>query len=367
MVSFGDDVRRLIPTNRCYESEQRKTSSPEAPNPTAEEQAKSRPTQRRITKQRRHGHDAFIEDARRSRRKTSSDRRRRSRRGGDRCNGRDAGSSGANAEYPVSEHLGDLVRELEQPPVPESRDLSELVQRAISRSAGPRDRRELARVDPALLENLLNNAGEVSIFHSRLTQQMGQVQFNLQELGETVARLREQLRNLEGATEAQIIYQHQTERHEDAEVDPLTLERYSKIQQLSRSLAETSNDVSSIKDLLQNLVGDTEALLVQQARTAAELQDGLMRTRMVGFHQQGARLARLARQTGSEHGKRVELTLHGGGEIDRQVLEKIMPPLEHMVRNAVIHGIETPDERAAAGKPMSALSPSTCGAKARRS
>ncbi|MBT8442984.1 MAG: response regulator, partial [Gammaproteobacteria bacterium] len=112
-----------------------------------------------------------------------------------------------------------------------------------------------------------------------------------------------------------------------------------------------ANDVSSLKDLLQNLVGDTEALLVQQARTAAELQDGLMRTRMVGFEKQGSRLARLTRQTGAEHGKTVELALDGGGEIDRQVLEKMMPPLEHMVRNAVVHGIESPEERAAAGKP----------------
>jgi len=250
---------------------------------------------------------------------------------------------------PVSRQLGELARELERPAVPETRDLGELVQR---RPAEPPStgRRELARVDPALLENLLNNAGEVSIFHSRLTQQMVQIQFNLEELGQTVIRLREQLRNLEMATEAQIIYQHHVDQAGDDEVDPLSLERYSKIQHLSRSLAETSNDVSSIKDLLQNLVGDTEALLVQQARTAAELQDGLMRTRMVGFHQQGTRLSRLARQTGSEHGKRVDLSLHGSGEIDRQVLEKMMPPLEHMVRNAVIHGLETSAEREAAGK-----------------
>ncbi len=249
----------------------------------------------------------------------------------------------------VSEQLGELARELERPPVPEERDLAELVQRPAPERVAA-GRRELARVDPALLENLLNNAGEVSIFHSRLTQQMSQIQFNLEELGQTVIRLREQLRNLEMATEAQIIYQHRMDRGADEQVDPLTLERYSKIQQLSRSLGETSNDVSSLKDLLQNLVGDTEALLVQQARTAAELQDGLMRTRMVGFHHQAARLARLARQTGSEHGKRVELSLHGGGEIDRQVLEKMMPPLEHMVRNAVIHGIEAEEERVAAGK-----------------
>jgi len=249
---------------------------------------------------------------------------------------------------PVSEQLGELARELEQPAVPEMRDLTELVQRPVAEI--PVRSRELARVDPALLENLLNNAGEVSIFHSRLTQQMSQIQFNLEELGQTVIRLREQLRGLEMATEAQIIYQHQSDQMGGDEVDPLTLERYSKIQQLSRSLAETASDVSSLKDLLQNLVGDTEALLVQQARTAAELQDGLMRTRMVGFQQQGTRLSRLARQTGAEHDKRVELALHGGGEIDRQVLEKMMPPLEHMVRNAVIHGIEIPGERESAGK-----------------
>jgi chemosensory pili system protein ChpA (sensor histidine kinase/response regulator) len=251
---------------------------------------------------------------------------------------------------PASEQLGELARELELPPVPETRDLSDLMPRAPAEPA-VRERRELARVDPGLLENLLNAAGEVSIFHSRLTQQMGQIQFNLEELGQTVIRLREQLRSLEVATEAQIIYQHQTEQRFDEEVDPLTLERYSTIQQLSRALAETSSDVGSLKDMLQNLVGDTEALLAQQARTAAELQDGLMRTRMVGFHQQGTRLERLARQTGNEHGKRAELVVHGGGEIDRQVLEKMMPPLEHMVRNAVIHGIETPEEREAAGKP----------------
>jgi len=249
---------------------------------------------------------------------------------------------------PASEQLGELARELEAPAIPEIGDLAELVQQ-VPEMRVP-ERRDFARVDPELLENLLNNAGEVSIFHSRLSQQMGQIQFNLVELGQTVVRLRDQLRNLEMATEAQIIYRHHLDSGDD-NVDPLTLERYSKIQQLSRSLAETANDVSSLKDLLQNQASDTEALLVQQARTAAELQEGLMRTRMVGFQQQGARLARLVRQITAEHGKQAELLLHGGGEIDRQVLEKMLPPLEHMIRNAIIHGIESPDEREAAGKP----------------
>ena len=245
---------------------------------------------------------------------------------------------------PTLEQIGQLARELEEPPRPvkAAADVGGLV---------TPERREVARVDPEVLENLLNNAGEISIFHSRLSQQMSRIQFNLEELGQTVVRLRDQLRNLELATEAQILYLHQSEMAKDEEFDPLQLDRYSRIQHLSRSLAETASDVSSLKDLLQNLTSDTEALLVQQSRTANELQDQLMRTRMVPFQQHAARLARLVRQTAAEHDKQAELALRGSGELDRQVLEKMLPPFEHMLRNAVIHGIESPEERETAGKP----------------
>ena len=103
-------------------------------------------------------------------------------------------------------------------------------------------------------------------------------------------------------------------------------------------MAETASDVSSLKDLLQNLSADTEGLLVQQDRTTTELQDQLMRTRMVPFDQHGSRLARLVRQTAKDQGKLAELSIVGSGDLDRQVLEKMLPPFEHMLRNAVIHG-----------------------------
>ena len=256
-------------------------------------------------------------------------------------------------ELPAAAQLGQLARELDEPPRPESGDLDSLLPGAAQREPAVRERRDFARVDPGVLENLLNAAGEVSIFHSRLSQQLGQIQFNLEELDQTVVRLKDQLRNLEIATEAQIIYQHQADANSDEPFDPLSLERYSKIQQLSRALAETTSDIGSLKDLLQNKTGDTEALLVQQARTAAELQDGLMRTRMVSFEQHTGRLSRLVRQMSNEQGKKAELTIQSSGEIDRQVLEKMVPALEHMIRNAVIHGIESAEERVAAGKPES--------------
>ncbi len=109
--------------------------------------------------------------------------------------------------------------------------------------------------------------------------------------------------------------------------------------------------MSSIKDLLHNLSADTEGLLVQQARTTTELQDQLMRTRMVPFDQHGSRLARLVRQTAKDQGKLAELGIVGSGDLDRQVLEKMLPPFEHMLRNAVIHGLESPAEREVMGKP----------------
>jgi chemosensory pili system protein ChpA (sensor histidine kinase/response regulator) len=250
---------------------------------------------------------------------------------------------------PSLEQIGQLARELQEPAKPVTSDLGDLVQPMLLEPSVP-ERRDVARVEQSVLEELLNNAGEISIFHSRLSQQTNQIQFNLDELGRTVVRLKEQLRALEMATEAQILYQHQSELTTDEGFDPLELDRYSRIQHLSRALAETASDVNSLKDLLQNLTGDTEALLVQQARTASELQDGLMRTRMVPFEQHVARLARLVRQTAAEYGKQAELSIRGGGEIDRQVLEKMLPPFEHMLRNAVVHGIELPEDREAAGK-----------------
>ncbi|HKT74258.1 MAG TPA: Hpt domain-containing protein [Steroidobacteraceae bacterium] len=214
------------------------------------------------------------------------------------------------------------------------------------------ERQEMARVDAELLDQLLNVAGEASIARARLEQQLGSIDFNLGELSRTVIRLKDQLRSLEIETEAQILHRHEDDSAHRSDFDPLELDRYSSIQQFSRALAETANDVASIQQLLENLAKDTQNLLTQQARTITELQNGLMRTRMVPFQRHVQRLARIVRQAASDTGKRAELTVEGAsGELDRQVLERMLPPFEHMLRNAVVHGIESPAERVARNKP----------------
>ncbi|MEQ9561799.1 MAG: response regulator, partial [Woeseiaceae bacterium] len=218
-------------------------------------------------------------------------------------------------------------------------------------SRGGEARQEFARIDSELLEDLLNAAGEISIYHSRLSQQVKTIEFHVEELEQTVARLRDQLRKLEIETEAQIMHGHQ-ETLVAQDFDPLELDRYSNIQQLSRALAESANDLQSLKDLLRAQTSEAETLLIQQQRVTAELQDGLMRTRMVPFQRHVPRLTRLVRQAAVESGKRAELAVEGAsGELDRQVLDKMLPPFEHMMRNAVVHGIEKAEIRQAAGKP----------------
>ena len=212
-------------------------------------------------------------------------------------------------------------------------------------------RAEIARVDADLLEGLLNNAGEVSIYRSRLEQQVGSIEFNLDELSQTVIRLREQLRKLEMETDAQASYGRPelTPRREG--FDALEMDRYSVIQQLTRAMAETASDVSSLQHLLTDLTRDADTLLTQQSRVITELQDGLMSTRMVPFSRHVQRLNRIVRQAAREAGKQAELYVSGGeNELDRQVMERMLGPFEHLLRNAIIHGIETPEERVANDK-----------------
>ena len=252
--------------------------------------------------------------------------------------------SGTSAEAPTAPVAEVPAAEAPEPPaVPEVRALP--TQRAAE------GRQEFARIDAELLEDLLNAAGEISIYHSRLSQQISSIEFHIDEMEQTVSRLRDQLRKLEIETEAQIMHGHQ-DTMVAQDFDPLELDRYSNIQQLSRALAESASDMDSLKDLLQSLTSEADTLLVQQSRVTAELQDGLMRTRMVPFQRHVPRLTRLVRQAAAEAGKRAELAVEGAaGELDRQVLDKMLPPFEHMMRNAVVHGIEDTATRQAAGKP----------------
>ncbi len=211
---------------------------------------------------------------------------------------------------------------------------------------------ETVKVNSSLLENLVNLAGETSISRSRLEQQVSDFGFTLDEMESTIERMRDQVRRLDIETEAQMAYRQEIAEESDyADFDPLEMDRYSSIQQLSRSLMEAASDLLDLKSSMVDKTRDAETMLLQQSRINTELQEGLMQTRMVPFNRIVPRLRRIVRQVSSELGKSVEFHVHNGdSELDRTVLERMISPLEHMLRNAVDHGIEIPADRTSKGK-----------------
>ena len=211
---------------------------------------------------------------------------------------------------------------------------------------------EMVRVSSDLLEDLIGLAGESSITRGRVEQQITDFGEYLQEMEETINRVRDQVRLLEIEAESrETLIRSRHGAKGDPGFDDLEMDRYTMLQAVSRALSEGSSDMMDLKDTLGNRIRDAEILLQQQARISAELQEGLTRTRMVHFSRLIPRLRRIVRQISSEVGKSVRFdTYNVEGELGRNVLERIVAPLEHMLRNAVDHGIEDREARLASGK-----------------
>jgi chemosensory pili system protein ChpA (sensor histidine kinase/response regulator) len=198
---------------------------------------------------------------------------------------------------------------------------------------------------------LVNLAGEVSITRSRVESGVNQIKGSLNDLTENLERLRGQLRDIEIQGETQMTSRLEAAKAASQNFDPLEFDRFTRFQELTRMMAESVNDVGTLQRTLQRSIETTEDELVAQARMTRDLQDDLLRTRMVEFEGLSDRLYRVVRQAAKETAKQVRLDIVGGSiEIDRGVLDRMTGAFEHLLRNCVSHGIELPAERAAAGK-----------------
>jgi len=207
------------------------------------------------------------------------------------------------------------------------------------------------RVRADMIDRLVNEAGEVAIARARVEGELRSLKANLLELTGSVIRLRAQVREIEIQGESQI-QSRMSQVGEAAEgFDPLEFDRYTRFQELTRSLAEGINDVSTVQQSLLKNLDDADAALVAQARLSRDVQQQLFSIRTVPFGSLSERLYRILRATAKELDKRANLEIRGGQtELDRSVLEKLVGPLEHLLRNALDHGIESRAARAAAGK-----------------
>jgi chemosensory pili system protein ChpA (sensor histidine kinase/response regulator) len=203
-----------------------------------------------------------------------------------------------------------------------------------------------------LLDRLVNQAGEVMITRSRMDARLSQFRASLGELGGNLDRLRQQLRDVEVQAESQMQSRLAQTKDTSQSFDPLEFDRFTRLQELTRMMAESVNDVATVQRNLQRAVEGTEDDLIAQGRQARELQRDLLRTRMVEFEAISERLYGVVRQAGKDTGKQVRLDIVGGSiDMDRGVLERMAPAFEHLLRNSVAHGIEAAAVREAAGKP----------------
>lgn len=118
-------------------------------------------------------------------------------------------------------------------------------------------------------------------------------------------------------------------------------------------LVITQSMLSMIGQDVEGQVGERLQLAIDELqRNTREIQESVMSMRMLPLTATFNRFPRLVRDLAGKLGKQVELVLQGGStEIDKSLIEKIVDPLTHLVRNSIDHGIETPEKRAAAGKP----------------
>ena len=210
----------------------------------------------------------------------------------------------------------------------------------------------MLRVNADTLDHLINETGELSIARSRVEAELRGIKQALADLSESIARLRGQLREVEVQADSQMQSRLSVLEERKGDYDPLEFDRYTRLQELTRLMAESLNDVVAIQQGLARNLGETDAALLQQARTSRDVQQQLMRMRAVPFSNLNERLYRIVRQTARELDKKADFEVLGAEvEIDRSVLERIGAPLEHMLRNALAHGVEAPAARAAAGKP----------------
>ncbi|MBX3628895.1 MAG: Hpt domain-containing protein [Nitrosomonas sp.] len=208
------------------------------------------------------------------------------------------------------------------------------------------------RVNADMIDRLVNDSGEVNIIRSKIETQLNNFKQSLLDLSESIDRLHNQLREIEIQAETQMQSQIAQQQNHDQSFDPLEFDRFTRFQELTRLMAESVDDVMTVQKNLASAHSAAVEGISQQAVIARQLQQELVRIRTIPFGSSAERYYRIARKTAGELEKKVNLTIQGEDvEIDRGVLEKVSISLEHILRNAIVHGIEKPARRIESGKP----------------
>lgn len=227
--------------------------------------------------------------------------------------------------------------------------------------------RSVIRVSIERLDDLVKLVSEMVISRSFFEQRLFELEQQVKELKLTNSRLRRSTNKLEVDFEARALgnsfnnlpsfsFSKQIDNRSLSKVlnefDTLEFDQYTEFHQTTRELIETTGDTSAIHNDLENILSNLGLLFDSQKHLVDEMQENLLRLRMVALSSMSARLHRAIRVTAGEEKKLVELNIENENiEVDTQILDAFVEPLIHLLRNAVAHGIEPPETRRLMGKP----------------
>jgi chemosensory pili system protein ChpA (sensor histidine kinase/response regulator) len=207
------------------------------------------------------------------------------------------------------------------------------------------------------LDELISIEGELVVARGAIEKMLEEFDDTLFELDTVKENLRRKSQELEAGFEVQSLYGFSPRIGDDtsgsdfSEFDPIELDRYSQLNLIIRSLNEISVDVNSIHATMVALAGDISGQVGKQQLTMRLMQEKLMRIRMTPMSSLSRVLFRTVRETARKLEKKASLVITGEDVyMDRFVWTKITDPLMHILRNALDHGIESPETRVAAGK-----------------
>ena len=232
--------------------------------------------------------------------------------------------------------------------------------------AKPKKDQQYLRVPIDRLDGLVALIGEMVVNRSAFNQRLSDFEARIEDMNTSLQRFRNVAQEVEtrysvdalksGRRTHMLDHKNQKLRFDGIEsrkgqLDELEFDRYTEFHLTARTLTEATSDVAVITSELKNLHGDFHSLLGRQQRYNRDAQDTLLQIRMVPVSSIANRLERTVRTVSNKIGKKIDLKVVGGKtELDKTVLEEIVDPLLHLVRNGLDHGIETPDERLKAGK-----------------
>lgn len=206
------------------------------------------------------------------------------------------------------------------------------------------------RVASTTVERMVKTVGEVGISRSRVAANIDLSKISMHGLAESLAKMDEHLRAIELEAEKQMVAGQDTGAKSD-KFDALQMDRFTRLQELTRRVAEAKNDLLTQQAAVMSAVREMEEAVATQHILLSDLSSDLDEIRQIRVSSMVPALKRVVRAACRDTGKLGEIFFDADVEVDRGILDKIAGPIEHILRNAIAHGIEAPADRVAAGKP----------------